>query len=84
MEIKELITDKLYVLLQLSRHEGCTSTKLGKKADVSHSYVAQITTELEEENLITKEKDGRSNKIRLTEKGEQAVNGLHEIIEAIS
>ena len=60
------------VLLALYEHDGedaLFASKITKVIDSTYSHVAEIITQLEKEGIVTKEKYGRTQNIKLTLKG---------------
>lgn len=70
------------VIMQISENNNYMS-KITKSLKVTHSHVVKIIHILENEKIITKTKEGRKYKIKLTNKGKEIQYYLKSIRELI-
>lgn len=69
------------VLLEISNVEDCTANTLVNQLEIDRSYMSRIIKHLEQDELITKvksDRDNRVNYIALTEKGRQTMDVLNK------
>jgi len=70
-------------LIKIYRNPNLTASDLRKKIDTTYAHQIKILQELEEQNIITREKKGRSKKIKLTDKGLMKAEKMHDIYTAL-
>ena len=82
MDIENMMLRKAHtVLLAVDGHE-CVYD-ISKKVDISYCHTVKIITNLEIGKMITIDKEGRRNVIRLTDAGKEAQEHLFKLKEVI-
>ena len=69
----------VFFVIYVGKHPGCTPSELTKTLRVDWGYSQRCITKLVDDGLITKEKAGRSNQLKLTEQGEEAFRVSHQL-----
>ena len=74
----DLTTAQFDVLLQISIAQPITQNELAKKATVTEGGISRMLTRLEQENMITRTKQWKTNYIELTAKGQQLLDNAFD------
>lgn len=74
----ELTTAQFDVLLQIQLAQPITQSELAKKVTVTEGGISRMLTRLEQENMITRTKQWKTNYIALTDKGQQLLENAFE------
>lgn len=82
-QLEDLLKKPALVLLSIARNPGCTTRSIQEDQDIAYSYVSRIVKEKREEGKIRVKKDGRKNKLYLTEKCDLIGDGLRKIAEGM-
>lgn len=69
----------LYPLLYVGRHPGCTQAELTNALGLDWGYCQRSTLRLVEDGFFLREKQGRSYRLTLSEKGLQAFETSHQV-----
>lgn len=69
-----LTTAQFDVLLQIQIAQPIMQSELAKKATVTEGGISRMLTRLEQENMITRTKQWKTNYIALTEKGQHLLD----------
>lgn len=70
------------VTLRRNRQEMYGSI-VSKKIDTTYAHTIKILAQMEEENLIRREKQGRKNVLELTEQGKDCADKFIDIMESL-
>jgi len=70
------------VTLRRNRQEMYGSI-VSKKIDTTYAHTIKILAQMEDENLIRREKQGRKNVLELTEEGKSCADKFIEIMESL-
>lgn len=73
-----LTTAQFDVLLQIQIAQPITQSELAKKVTVTEGGISRMLTRLEQENMITRTKQWKTNYIALTDKGQQLLDNAFE------
>lgn len=69
----------LYFLLYVGKHPGATPAELTRALHLDWGHSQRSITKLVESGFLTKEKEGRSHRLHLTEKGQEAFAVSHQV-----
>ena len=69
----------LYFLLYVGKHPGATPAELTRALHLDWGHSQRSITKLVESGFLTKEKAGRSHRLHLTEKGQEAFAVSHQV-----
>lgn len=69
----------MFLLLYVGRHPGCTQSELTQALGLDWGYGQRSTLKLAEDGFLTREKEGRAYRLRLSMKGENAFSVCHEV-----
>lgn len=67
------------ILLQLLKYGELTESEIAKKTDLSYSHVIKVLKKMIKEDIIAKEKSGRTQKITFSVKGSIIARRFKEI-----
>ncbi|MEG0752104.1 MAG: MarR family transcriptional regulator [Oscillospiraceae bacterium] len=76
---------KLYFILYVGRHTGCSPKELAKALHMDGGHTTRTLAKLAQDGFLAQEKsktDGRAHTLRLTEKGDAAFRRSHELFTA--
>ena len=73
-----LTTAQFDVLLQIQIAQPITQSELAKKVTVTEGGISRMLTRLEQENMITRTKQWKTNYIALTDKGQQLLDNAFD------
>ena len=69
----------LYFLLYVGKHPGTPPAELTRALHLDWGHSQRSITKLVESGFLTKEKEGRSHRLHLTEKGQEAFAVSHQV-----
>ena len=69
----------LFFLIYVGKHPGCTPSELTKALRVDWGHSQRSGARLVEDGFMTKERAGRTHRLNLTAKGEQAFELSHQV-----
>ena len=74
----DLTTAQFDVLLQISLAQPITQSELAKKVTVTEGGISRMLTRLEQEDMITRTKQWKTNYIALTDKGQKLLDNAFD------
>lgn len=69
----------LFPVLYVGKHPGCSPSLLTQTLGLDWGYSQRSIAKLVEDGFLTKEKSGRTYRLDLTEKGQQAFSVSHQV-----
>ena len=69
----------LFPVLYVGKHPGCSPSRLTQTLGLDWGYSQRSIAKLVEDGFLTKEKSGRTYRLDLTEKGQQAFSVSHQV-----
>ena len=69
----------LFFLIYVGKHPGCALSELEKELQVDWGHLQRSINRLVEDGFMTKEKQGRSNRLNLTGLGLQVFETSHQV-----
>ena len=69
----------MFLLLYVGRHPGCTQAELTRALGLDWGYGQRSILKLVEDGFCSREKEGRSYRLRLSVRGETAFSLCHEV-----
>ena len=79
MQELDLSRSQFDLLMQVAFEEGINQQTCAERMNVTKGNIAQHIAHLETDGLVQRQKDGRTNHLYLTEKGELLVAGIMPI-----
>ena len=70
---------QMYFILYVGKHPDCTPSELTKELHLDWGHSQRSLVKLVEDGFLTREKPGRSYRLRLTSQGEQAFMVCHRV-----
>ena len=70
---------QMYFILYVGKHPDCTPSELTKELHLDWGHSQRSLVKLVEDGFLTREKLGRSYRLRLTSQGEQAFMVCHRV-----
>lgn len=70
---------QMYFILYVGKHPDCTPSELTKELHLDWGHSQRSLVKLVEDGFLTREKLGRSYRLRLTPQGEQAFMVCHRV-----
>lgn len=58
-------------------------SKLAKSSDTTYVYVTKLISNLQKEGVVSIEQKGKKRIVRLTEKGKEIANAIHELMNKL-
>ena len=69
----------LFPVLYVGKHPGCSPSQLTRTLGLDWGYAQRSIAKLVEDGFLTKEKAGRTYRLELTERGQQAFSVSHQV-----
>lgn len=69
----------LFSLIYVGKHPGCTPSQLVNALELDWGYGQRTLQKLEESGFLTRTKEGRSYRLELCEKGQEAFKVSHQV-----
>lgn len=69
----------LFPVLYVGKHPGCSPSQLTQTLGLDWGYSQRSIAKLVEDGFLTKEKSGRTYRLELTDKGQQAFSVSHQV-----
>ena len=69
----------LFFILYVGKHPGCTPAELTRALKADWGHAQRSVARLVEDGFMTKEKEGRSHRLHLTERGQAAFETSHQV-----
>ena len=69
----------IYFVLHVGRHPDCTPSELTRALHLDWGHSQRSLNKLAEDGFLTKEKNGRSYHLKLTQRGENAFVVCHQV-----
>lgn len=69
----------LFLVLYVGKHPGCSPSQLTQTLGLDWGYSQRSIAKLVEDGFMTKEKAGRTYRLELSEKGQQAFSVSHQV-----
>lgn len=69
----------LFPVLYVGKHPGCSPSRLTQTLGLDWGYSQRSIAKLVEDGFLTKEKSGRTYRLDLTKKGQQAFSVSHQV-----
>lgn len=76
MQELDLSRSQLELLIEIAFEKGVNQQTCANRMNVTKGNIAQHIARLENDGLVRRQKDGRTNHLYLTEKGEQLVASI--------
>jgi len=58
-------------------------SKLAKSSDTTYVYVTKLISNLQKEGVVSVEQKGKKRIVRLTDKGREIANAIHELMNRL-
>ena len=69
----------MYFVIYVGKHPGCTPAEMTKNLHLDWGHSQRSLNKLAEDGFLTKEKNGRSYHLKLTQRGENAFVVCHQV-----
>ena len=69
----------IYFVIYVGKHPDCTPSELTKDLHLDWGHSQRSLNKLAEDGFLTKDKNGRSHHLRLTQRGENALEVCHQV-----
>jgi len=82
--MNSLLTTKAMVLKEVQTQEKPIAQSISRELGINYGYTTNLISQLEAENLIRAEEDGRRRILSVTDEGEWVAEDIDDIVKVCS